>query len=244
MSYAMTHLAVAREYLKLHPYVEEDCFYLGNIAPDSVHALADYVPAYKEKSHFLPGDIRWGSVHTTPEMERLYANIKGIDKVNRLKFSEALKDTKTRAFYDGYILHLIVDVFNIQKIYGPHFNAAGLEIWDFMKDYRAQCIIQDNWLYRIFPDSEGLLERLEGLAGSKEFEEILSKLEFDKVINVSITEKQIAYYRGEYRKALPIDISESTMHTEENTREFIRYTADMADKVLFDFPVISGMFDM
>lgn len=256
MSYMMIHLGVAGKYVKQHPdkYSESvlPYFYAGSVAPDCVHVRDNYEPSMKEKSHLLPTDVRWGTVHTVSEMERLYRNIRLVDKANREGFHRKLQlaeytklEDKALAFYEGYILHMLTDIFNIQKVYAPVFNAAGLEVWEFMKGYRQQCIIQDNWTYNNLPESKQIWEKLMKLESEEDnLWKVIEALGFDKVITGDEVLTQIRFFDKEYRNAPFVDISECRIHTAKSTFDFMDYVAEKSNEVLFEFPDIPGLFDM
>lgn len=105
MAGVITHMVIAREIQKLLPegkIKDMGLFYLGNLAPDSIHARENYIRAYKKHTHFRD-DI--------PDMD--------FDKPENLalfhkRLSVFIMENKDRKdglldLYRGYVAHILTD---------------------------------------------------------------------------------------------------------------------------------------
>ncbi len=105
MAGVITHMVIAREVIKkLHPGAirDESLFYLGNLAPDAIHAREGYIRAFKKHTHFRD-DIP-DSDFGLPENRELF--------LKRLAdFIEQNKDRTDGLFdlYLGYAAHILTD---------------------------------------------------------------------------------------------------------------------------------------
>ncbi len=105
MAGVITHMVIAREIIKRLPKdtIREEClFYLGNLAPDAIHAREGYVRAYKMHTHFRD-DIRDSEFELPENRQNFY---------NRLAdFIEKHKDRSDNLFdlYFGYAAHVLTD---------------------------------------------------------------------------------------------------------------------------------------
>lgn len=105
MAGVITHMVVAREIKKLLPKTtikDMGLFYLGNLAPDAVHAREDYIRAYKKHSHFRD-DIIDKDFSKQENLNLFHQRV--IDFINEYRDREdGLQD-----LYRGYVAHILTD---------------------------------------------------------------------------------------------------------------------------------------
>ena len=85
-------------------------FFGGNLAPDAIHAKADYQRADKKHTHLCDGIRSYG--YGYPEIAKLFG-----DRVNDFikNYYQTANDDKD--LYFGYIVHLLVDEFYLLSVY-------------------------------------------------------------------------------------------------------------------------------
>lgn len=105
MPLPMVHLSVAIHYLEKYRIDPQGTFFLGNIAPDSIHMRPGISKEDKPKTHFFPDEKE----DYLLKLERLYSPI--------LREKDE-KDWKW--FVRGYFMHLITDYFWFRELY-PSF---------------------------------------------------------------------------------------------------------------------------
>ena len=126
MAGLITHLVIANEILKLIPEgIIEDrgLFFMGNIAPDAVHARENYIRVYKKYSHFRD-DIP-DNAFEEPKNYRLYFG-RLSDFIKRcIAKNDGLMD-----LYRGYVVHIITDelfVLSVRKEFCEIMKKLGIE---------------------------------------------------------------------------------------------------------------------
>jgi hypothetical protein len=105
MAGVMTHMVIAREIMQLLPegvITDPGLFYLGNLAPDAVHAREDYTRAYKKQTH-LREDIA-DKDFEKPENLTLFH-----ERLAKLIIEFKSKEDELLDYYRGYIVHLLTD---------------------------------------------------------------------------------------------------------------------------------------
>lgn len=129
MAGLITHLVIAREMLKLLPeniIGKPELFYLGNLAPDAVHARQGYERAYKKHSHFRD-DIQDKDLHL-PENYEIYC-----DRLADFIHSSKNREDGLLDFYRGYVAHIITDelyVMSIREEYCKIMEQLGIGQYD------------------------------------------------------------------------------------------------------------------
>jgi hypothetical protein len=105
MAGVITHMAIAREIIKLLPegtIHDQGLFYLGNLAPDAIHAREGYVREYKKHTHFrdhIPD----------PEFE-LEENQKAYRKrIEEFVTNNRYREDGLKDLYRGYVSHILSD---------------------------------------------------------------------------------------------------------------------------------------
>lgn len=105
MAGLITHLVIANEILKIIPeglIRDTGLFFMGNIAPDAVHARENYIRVYKKHSHFRD-DIP-DRAFEVPDNYKLYCS-RLTDFIRRcVSRADGLMD-----LYRGYVVHIITD---------------------------------------------------------------------------------------------------------------------------------------
>ncbi len=125
MAGVITHLVIAREMLKILPentIRQEGLFYLGNLAPDAIHAREGYIRAHKKHTHFRD-DIP----DTDFEFPENYARY-------RERLAEFINKNRDRSddiidLYRGYVVHILTDelfVLTIRKEFCGIMSALGI----------------------------------------------------------------------------------------------------------------------
>lgn len=112
MAGLITHLVIAKEMLKLIPegiIGKPELFYLGNLAPDAVHARQGYERAYKKHSHFRD-DIQEEDLRL-PEDYKSYH-----DRLADFILSSRNREDGLLDFYRGYVTHIITDELYVMSI--------------------------------------------------------------------------------------------------------------------------------
>lgn len=105
MAGVITHMVTAREIIKRLPkntIREESLFYLGNLAPDAIHAREGYVRAYKKHTHFRD-DIPDANFEL-PENRQLFHRKLADFITNNKDRTDGLLD-----LYLGYAAHVLTD---------------------------------------------------------------------------------------------------------------------------------------
>ena len=90
-------------------------FFGGNIAPDAIHAKKDYVRTDKKRTHLCDGIRSYG--YGYPETARMFR-----DRVNDFIENYYMAAGEDKNLYFGYIVHLLVDEFNLFTVYDQLVN--------------------------------------------------------------------------------------------------------------------------
>ncbi len=112
MAGVLTHMVIAREMIKLLPVgtiQEEGLFYLGNLAPDAIHARDGYIREFKKHTHFRDNirDIEF------LQEENLEAYRKRLAEfiITHKECRDGLYD-----LYRGYVAHILADELFIRTV--------------------------------------------------------------------------------------------------------------------------------
>jgi len=118
MPFVMTHLAVANRIISNTDIInDQKQFYLGTISPDCVHVRSNYISDMKKAAHFQVGDEVWGSENTdSAEWRR-----------NALVQLRSFYPRKNSDFYLGYIVHILTDISDNDKVYKPFLQRYAQE---------------------------------------------------------------------------------------------------------------------
>lgn len=105
MAGVITHMVVAREIQKLLPegtIKNMGLFYLGNLAPDAIHARENYIRAYKKHTHFRD-DINDKDFSQKKNLELFHQRVTEFILENRDQRDDLLD------LYRGYVSHILTD---------------------------------------------------------------------------------------------------------------------------------------
>lgn len=105
MAGVITHMVVAREIMKRLPegtIQDKGLFYLGNLAPDAIHARKGYIRVYKKHTH-LRDDIPDKDFAQEKNLELFHSRIADFIIENRNRKDDLLD------MYRGYVAHLLAD---------------------------------------------------------------------------------------------------------------------------------------
>lgn len=110
MPFPMTHICIADRIIALNPEMIKNLpqFYLGTLAPDSVHFRKNYISEYKIITHLCVGNEKWGEFTNNSEW---------IDNV--LSFLINNKQSDELDFIYGYCAHILSDIYNNINIWTP-----------------------------------------------------------------------------------------------------------------------------
>ncbi len=105
MAGVMTHMVIAREIIKLLPegtIQDEGLFYLGNLAPDAIHAREGYIREYKKHTHFRD-NIR-DMEFEQEENQSAYRK-----RLNEFIAKHRDREDGLYDLYRGYVAHILTD---------------------------------------------------------------------------------------------------------------------------------------
>lgn len=247
MSYSMTHLIIAKEYLRNNPVENPGLFLLANISPDCVHARNNFDKAMKERSHYLQKGTEWGTIFEEEPMKIWYDSLRSFyfEHSNRIKISGDRFSTACSDFLDGYAMHILVDIFNCRLLYAPVRKKYGSDLEIFRKEYRNQCLIWDYHLYRSYYGTDDIFAEIKnGLADLPDsLDHILEENGLNTVINAEDVKNNLAYNIDMYGKNMQEKLKDGAyMITEETSDYFISHVGEQCERLLYDFPEAGRLF--
>lgn len=238
MSWTMTHLIVANEYLKKHPVVDPELFLLASISPDGVHGRPDFDKEMKARTHYMQDGVKWGEIYTEKEMNDWYESLGRFYKARR-----ALCEKESDMIYlQGYTLHILVDIFNCSVLYAPEFIKYGLNVEKFRADYARENEIWDRYLYRTYPEAEELLQKLSAVISREFAEDPLARLDENALVRLEHLKAHTLSSLDRYAKAAPAVTEGLTMIDDVRSEEFLQIILKEGERLLFDFPAPDGCF--
>lgn len=184
----MTHIFIAEKlYKEFNKEIDYATYILGSTAPDAVHVLEDYTPNLKEKSHIFPPGVNWGEVS------------KGDDENNWLesirRYYVENKRNDSTGFFEGYIIHLLSDVYCAIHFFEPFMKSITDDIVEKKNQFKEECYGVNYYFYERYQKeknlyqilSMGKAETLDGVIDKKTVEDRTSQLfEFEfKSIDIS-----------------------------------------------------------
>lgn len=93
----MTHILIAEKILPfLDGPIDYASYLLGTIAPDAVHASADYSGSLKERSHLCAPNARWGRIVQEDDLTEWVNSIRAFYLANKNRYE---KRSAGRRFY-------------------------------------------------------------------------------------------------------------------------------------------------
>ena len=173
----ITHMVIAREIMKRLPpgtIQEEGLFYLGNLAPDAIHAREDYIREWKKHTHFRDG---------IPDQE---FELKENFAQYRSRLAEFIRNNKDRQdglfdLYLGYVSHILSDelfMLTVRKEFCEVMEGLGIPQNDirFFEYIVTDMNRNDFLLVQSYEGMEEIRARLEQV-GIQPIEEFLSAKE-------------------------------------------------------------------
>lgn len=240
MSYAMTHLIIANEFAKHKNIKNKELFLLASIAPDAVHAKDNFKLEMKAASHYMQDGERWGEMYQEEAMVVWYHRLQTIYE-EKIKLA---KNDKDISFLQGYIVHMLTDVFNCALLYAPNLIKHDFKVDSFRVTYRDDCVAQDAWLYQNYEESQEVMKSLEIAMDQDLNESILKNLGLDIHMSVKNIRDNTNFQANLFRNAKLASIDNLKMVTRENTEFFISRVLSECERLLFDFPECGRTFEV
>lgn len=238
MSWTMTHLIVANEYLKKHPVADPELFLLASISPDGVHGRNDFDKEMKARTHYMQDGVKWGEIYTEKEMNDWF-EVLGHFYRERSALCEKESDL---IFLQGYTLHILVDIFNCSVLYGPKFLQFSSDVTRFRADYARENEIWDRYLYQTYPEAGALLRKLAAVISREFAEDPLVRLDGNGLVRLEHLKAHTLSSLERYEKALPAVTEGLTMIDDDKSDAFLRIVLEESERLLFDFPAPDGCF--
>ncbi len=161
MAGVITHMVIAREIIKRLPkdtIREESLFYLGNLAPDAIHAREGYIRAFKKHTHFR--DDILDADFELPENRLLFHK----------RLAEFISQNKDRTddlfdLYLGYAAHVLTDelfMLTVRKEFCEVMKGQGIAQTDpgFFENIVGDMNRNDLLLVRNYEDIEEVKKKL------------------------------------------------------------------------------------
>lgn len=149
MAYTMTHILIAEKILPfLDGPIDYASYLLGTIAPDAVHASADYSASLKERSHLCAPNAKWGRIVQEEDLTEWVNVIRAFYLANKNRYE--------KSFFSGYMVHLLADVCTIKKIYAPFYLSIGADFDAAMTQYKKENFGINYDLYREYAKEKDL----------------------------------------------------------------------------------------
>ena len=131
MAFTATHIIIADKVMEYIPEITDYATYiLGTIAPDAVHANQNYSAILKERSHLFTPNLIWGNIDTWEKAEEWIQSIRDYYNVNQERYNYD--------FLWGYIVHLLVDVYNSMFFYMPFIQSIKGDYEETINRYKKE----------------------------------------------------------------------------------------------------------
>lgn len=161
MAGVITHMMVAREIIKRLPkdtIREESLFYLGNLAPDAIHAREGYVRAFKKHTHFRD-DILDADFELSENRQLFYERLAEFVAKNKERTDDLFD------LYLGYAAHVLTDelfMLTVRKEFCEVMEGQGIAQTDrdFFEKIVRDMNSNDILLVRYYEDIEEVKEKL------------------------------------------------------------------------------------
>ena len=110
MAFTMTHLIIADKIRSIFSQYISNLpqFYLGSVAPDSIHNREGYVSDYKKASHLCVGPEKWGYLTNNDE-----------NAENAMNYLRQNSNSGEFDFLVGYCTHILTDIYNNIALWIP-----------------------------------------------------------------------------------------------------------------------------
>ncbi|MCK5128721.1 MAG: zinc dependent phospholipase C family protein [Clostridiales bacterium] len=218
MPFPMVHLCIADKILSNQTTIEDNADYtLGSIAPDAVHFRDSYLSDYKKVSHFCSSNKKWGEV---TENDAWLNNVLNVLQENN--------NSKNKAFYLGYCIHIIADILWNIKIWIPYRKKHKQELEKFHQvggsTMHKECNDIDFLLYKEQENNNTLWENIEN-TNSINIPNIVEVDEIDRLRDNIINRQYID------RQA--IDCDNNKIITMNETKDFIQNESEYIRNLIF-----------
>jgi hypothetical protein len=152
MPFPMAHLNIATKILCSVPdTVNPREFYIGSLAPDSVHFRPNYSGAYKVKSHICIDSWKWGE---SIENDSWRDNV--------IRFFKHNHYSVNHSFLCGYCAHVLADMAWNQKVWLPfRFSHAVAADNIYGSGLHQDCYEIDTRLYHQLKEKNKIWELLD-----------------------------------------------------------------------------------
>jgi len=216
MPFPMIHLHIANKIATLHPELIKSLpqFYLGTLAPDSVHFREEFIANDKKVTHLCVSDENWGEVTNNDEW---------IESV--LAFLNEHKGSENACFALGYAVHILSDVYNNIYVWTPYRLRAEVEMnisKYYGSDYHKDAAIVDFRLADEFTQREEVWDSL-GKSKAITIRDIVFAKDIEKIRD------NILYVQYNNQS---IDIVETQTFTYENALNQIQNTTKFISEFL------------
>jgi hypothetical protein len=179
MPFPMVHLNIARNILSsiTDKIISRD-FYIGSLAPDSVHFRPNYSGAYKVKSHICIDSWKWGESEDNDAWEE-----------NVIQFFHSNSNPINHSFLYGYCTHILADIAWNRKFWLPFRTSHTIDSENIGKSRLHQdCYEIDTHLYHQLTDKNKIRALLDNCCGF-EINGIVSELEIVKMVKSLLHEQ-------------------------------------------------------
>jgi len=193
--FPMVHLSIARGILAANPgRFDPAAFYIGSLAPDSVHFRPDFTAAHKLDSHLVMDGQKWGEVTNNAAWENKVLNF----------FSEN-RNLYDPSFLCGYCGHILADIAWNRRFWMPFRakNTVDLEHYngdEMHRDCDEMDVIlyhdeMDDIVYHQLPEREEIWTYLKsaapvdipGVVSKSETERMLHSLLYEQFANREVS---------------------------------------------------------
>jgi len=188
MPFPMVHLGMAGLILENAPgTIEHRAFYIGSLAPDSVHFRPNYTGAYKVKSHVCIDGWKWGLSEDNEAWTE-----------NAMRFFREHRDRVNYSFLCGYCSHILADIAWNRRFWLP-FIKGHPEAFDpgdvYGSGMHRDCYEIDTRFYHQLENKQKIWDLLEDCTG----------FDVPGVVSASETERMISSILHEQYSNRPID---------------------------------------
>jgi len=215
MPFVMTHLEIANNILKSTDKIKNrGDFLLGSVAPDCIHVRNEYHSDMKKMSHLCVGEEPWGRATNNGEWQE-----------NVIKYLHENMNEDNADFLYGYAVHILADIQNNRKIWGP-FYVANKELLanGHGSQYHHESAMVDLELYLSNPDRERMWNELSKSKGY-DLDELVKSYEIESMRDSILTERYVDRELEDNTKNEYVSLSV--------IREFIENESEFIREILF-----------
>jgi len=212
----MIHLHIANKIATIHPELikSPSQFYLGALAPDSVHFRTEFIANEKKITHLCDSDENWGEV---TDNERWTTSV--------IAFLHEHKDSDNSCFALGYVVHILSDIYNNIHIWTPYRKSVNMQMnisKYYGSSYHKEQAMVDFRLALELEDKKSVWESLEtaiaitmpNIVYAKDIEKLRENIlyvQYENITDTDTTKNEIYTYQNALTQI-------------ENTTKFISQT--------------------